>query len=72
MQLNCAFEVTSLVLVDNVVLSQLVEHSSYLWKQCLSSSLLSGVTQSLYSVARSLVIKAVVSTLCSGLANSLL
>ena len=72
MQLNCALEVACLVLVDNVVLCQLIEHCSYLWKQSLSSSLLCSVTQSLYSVAGSLVIKAVVSTLCSGLANSLL
>ena len=72
MQLNCALKVACLVLVDNVVLSQLIEHSSYLWKQSLSSSLLSSVAQSLYSVASSLVIEAVVSTLCSSLANSLL
>ena len=71
MQLNCAFEVTCLVLVNDVKLSQLVQHSSYLWKQCLSSSLIGSVAQCLNSVTSSLVIEAVVSTLRCSLANSL-
>ena len=72
MQLNCAFEVACLVLVDNVVLSELIQHSSYLWKQSLCCSLVRSVAQCLYSVTSSLVIETVVRTLSCCLANSLL
>ena len=72
MQLNCAFEVGCLVLVDNAVLCQLIQHGGNLRKQSLGSSLLGGCAQSLHGVAGSLVIEAVVSALRNSLANSLL
>lgn len=71
-ELECAFEVARLVLVDDVVLGELVQHSGYLRKQCLRCALLGGVAQCLHSVACGLVIETVVGTLGSCLANSLL
>ena len=72
MQCKRALEVCGLVLVDNAVLRELVEHRAYLGQQSLGGALLGGVAQSLHGVARSLVIETVVCTLGNGLANSLL
>ena len=72
MQLSRTLKVCSLVLVDNVGLCQLIEHSCNLWKQRLCSTLLGSVAESLDSVTGSLVIKTVVRTLGCCLADSLL
>ena len=50
MKCQRALQVSSLVLVDNVGLSQLIEHCCYLWKQSLGCALLGSATESLESV----------------------
>ena len=60
MQLERAFQVTGLVLVDDVVLGQLVQHRRYLGQQRFGSALLAGVAQRLHRIARRLVIETVV------------
>jgi len=71
-KLESTLQVTGLVLVDDVVLSQLVQHSGYLGKQSLSGRLLGGVAQGLHGIASGLVIQTVVSTLGHSLTDSLL
>ena len=72
MQLHGALQVTGLILVNDVQLSQLVEQRGYLRQQSLGSALLGGVAQSLHGVAGRLVEQTVVCALRSGLANALL
>ena len=71
-QLERAFQVTGLVLVDDVVLGQLVQHRRYLGQQRFGSALLAGIAQRLHRIARRLVIETVVRTFGNGLANPLL
>ena len=72
MELESTLQVTGLILVDHVVLSQVDQHSRNLGKQSLSGRLLGGVAQSLHGVASGLVVQTVVSALGHGLTNSLL
>ncbi len=71
-KLDGALEVGGLVLVHDVVLGQLVEHSRYLRKQGLGGALLGRRAQSLHGVAGRLVIQAVVRTLGHRLTDSFL
>ena len=66
------FQITGLVLVDDVVLGQLVQHRRYLGQQRFGSALLAGIAQRLHRIARRLVIETVVRTFGNGLANPLL
>ena len=72
MQLHGALEVTGLVLMHDIVLSQLIQHRRNLREQSLGSALLGRIAQSLHGVAGRLVIQAVVRTLGDGLTNAFL
>ena len=72
MQLERAFQVTGLVLVDDVVLGQLVQHRRYLGQPRFGSALLAGVAQRIPRNARRRVIETVVRTFGIGLENPLL
>ena len=71
MQSKTRLQVSCLVAVDDVTLSQLIQHRTYLWKKLLSSSFVSSSTQSANSVASSLSIVMVVGFTSSRLANTL-
>ena len=72
MQLKCALEVTGLVLVDDVVLGQLVQHGGNFRQQGLGSALFRRVAQRLHGIAGCLGIKPVMGTLGDRLANPFL
>jgi len=71
-ELSGALQVTGLVLVDDVELSNLIQQGGYLREQCLSGALVGRVAQSLHGVAGRLVEQTVVCALRCGLANALL
>ena len=71
-KLSGALQVTGLVLVDDVELSNLIQQGVYLREQSLSGALVGRVAQSLHGVAGRLVEQTVVCALRSGLANALL
>ena len=65
-------EVTSLVGVDNVLLSQLVEHCRYLWESCSCLSLVGSGTELANGVTCSLGIVTVCGVAGNGLLDALL
>ena len=71
MQSQARLEVGSLVAVDDVALSQLVQHRTYLRQELLCSSLVSGSTQYADSIAGGLSIVMVVCLTGSRLADTL-
>ena len=71
-KLKCTLEVSCLVLVDDIVFSQFIQHGGDFRQESFSGTLLRRIAQCLHGITGRLVIKTIVRTLAQRLTDPFL